>query len=168
MDRLVGDLLLLARAERATLLQPRRVAVDDLLEDLRRDMPLLGVESFEVNCDASGEIQADPDRVAQVLRNLVSNAVRHGGPEGTVTVTARAVAGAVRFEVSDEGPGVPPPELERVFDRFHRTDAGRDRESGGSGLGLAIAKAIVEAHGGTIGVTSPPGEGAKFWFELPA
>jgi heavy metal sensor kinase len=168
MDRLVDDLLTLARAERGTLLQPRRLSVGDLLEDLRRDMPLLGAERVAISGSSELEISADPDRVAQVLRNLVSNAVRHGGSQGTVTVTARAATGSVRFEVSDEGPGIAADQLDRVFDRFHRTDAGRDRESGGSGLGLAIAKAIVEAHGGRIGVSSPPGEGATFWFELPA
>jgi two-component system OmpR family sensor kinase len=167
MDRLVTDLLMLARAERGTLLDTRRVSVADLLEDLRRDMPLLGAERSEVSDPPAGTIEADPDRVAQVLRNLVSNAVRHGGSESTVRVSVRAQGDRVRFAVSDEGPGIPPGQIDRVFDRFYRTDPGRGRDTGGSGLGLAIAKAIVEAHGGQIGAESPPGGGARFWFELP-
>ncbi|MGZ5412153.1 MAG: sensor histidine kinase [Solirubrobacterales bacterium] len=167
MDRLVGSLLLLARAERGTLLETRLVPLADLLADLERDMPLLGAESFEISPAPSGSIEADPDRLAQVLRNLVSNAVRHGGPEGTVRVAVEEAGDAVRFAVGDDGPGIPPEQLDRVFDRFYRTDPGRGRDSGGSGLGLTIAKAIVEAHGGTIHATSKPGEGASFRFELP-
>lgn len=167
MDRLVGNLLLLARAERGTLLETRLVPLADLLADLERDMPLLGAESFEISPTPSGSIEADPDRLAQVLRNLVSNAVRHGGPEGTVRVAVEEAGDSVRFAVSDDGPGIPPEQLDRVFDRFYRTDPGRGRDSGGSGLGLAIAKAIVEAHGGSIRATSKPGEGATFRFELP-
>jgi two-component system OmpR family sensor kinase len=167
MDRLVEDLLILARAERGALVQPRPVPVLDLLDDLRRDMPLLGAKRFEVNAEAAGTIDADPDRVAQVLRNLVSNAVRHGGPEGVVRVSVSPADGGARFSVSDDGPGIRPEQLERIFDRFYRTDEGRGRSEGGSGLGLAIARAIVEAHGGTIRAESRPGEGATIRFELP-
>lgn len=167
MDRLVEDLLTLARAERGALLQRRRVPLADLVEDLRRDMPLLGAERFEVSSEATGSIDADPDRIAQVLRNLVSNAVRHSGAGGEVRVTVAPENGGVRFAVSDDGPGIPPDQLERVFDRFHRTDEGRSRDEGGSGLGLAIARAIVEAHGGTIRAESPPGKGATIAFDLP-
>jgi heavy metal sensor kinase len=167
MDRLVEDLLTLAQAERGTLLQPRRVPLGDLLDDLRRDMPLLGASRFEVDCQARGTIEVDPDRIAQVLRNLVSNAVRHCGPEGTVRVSVSSGDGGARFAVSDDGPGIPPDQLERIFDRFYRTDEGRGRAEGGSGLGLAIARAIVEAHGGRISAESTPGEGATIRFELP-
>ncbi len=167
MDRLVEDLLTLARAERGALLRPRPLALEDLLDDLRRDMPLLGAKRFEVSAEATGTIEADPDRIAQVLRNLVSNAVRHSGPEGEVRVSVSPADGGVRFAVSDDGPGIPPGQLERIFDRFHRTDEGRGREQGGTGLGLAIARAIVEAHGGTITAESRPGEGATIRFELP-
>ncbi len=167
MDRLVEDLLTLAQAERGTLLQPRRVPLGDLLDDLRRDMPLLGASRFEVDCQARGTIEVDPDRIAQVLRNLVSNAVRHCGPEGTVRVSVSSGDGGASFAVSDDGPGIPPDRLERIFDRFYRTDEGRGRAEGGSGLGLAIARAIVEAHGGRISAESTPGEGATIRFELP-
>ncbi|HEU4980127.1 MAG TPA: HAMP domain-containing sensor histidine kinase, partial [Solirubrobacterales bacterium] len=167
MDRLVEDLLTLAQAGRGTLLQRRRVPLDDLLDDLRRDMPLLGASRFQVDAQAQGTIEVDPDRIAQVLRNLVSNAVRHSGPEGTVRVSVTPANGGARFAVSDDGPGIPPDQLERIFDRFYRTDEGRGRDEGGSGLGLAIARAIVEAHGGRINAESPPGEGATIRFELP-
>jgi signal transduction histidine kinase len=166
MDRLVEDLLILARAERGALVQPRPVPVLDLLDDLRRDMPLLGAKRFEVNAEAAGTIDADPDRVAQVLRNLVqtrsATAARRRCP-----VSVSPADGGARFSVSDDGPGIRPEQLERIFDRFYRTDEGRGRSEGGSGLGLAIARAIVEAHGGTIRAESRPGEGATIRFELP-
>jgi signal transduction histidine kinase len=110
---------------------------------------------------------ADGDRIAQVLRNLVQNALQHGGPGGVVRVSATARGDRVRVAVDDDGPGIPPAERERVFDRFHRTDLSRTRRSGGSGLGLAIARAIVQAHGGRIWAEISPQGGARIAFELP-
>ena len=168
MDRLVDDLLTLAKAESGTLVHPRRVPVEDLAEDLRRDLPLLGARDYSVESHATGTIEADPDRLAQVLRNLVSNAVRHTGDDGRIVVSIDSRNGTTSFAVEDDGPGIPPGQIDRVFDRFYRTDAGRARDSGGSGLGLAIAKAIVEAHGGTIAAESRPGGGTTFRFDLPS
>ena len=167
MDRLVGDMLTLAQAERGTLLQRRRVRVEDFVEDLRRDLPLLGERSYRVDSDLAGTLDADPDRLAQVVRNLVSNAVRHTGPDGRISVSVEAANGGALFSISDDGDGIPAERLERIFDRFYRTDEGRGRDEGGSGLGLAIARAIVEAHGGTISASSPPGAGATIRFEIP-
>ena len=82
-------------------------------------------------------------------------------------VAARPLDGRLEITVSDTGPGIPPDQLELVFERFHRLDGGRSRDTGGSGLGLAIARAIVEAHGGSIRAESRPGEGATFRLELP-
>jgi two-component system OmpR family sensor kinase len=167
MNRLVDDLLMLAGAESGQPLERRHISLSDFFEDVRRDLPLLGARQYRVGEAPPGELEVDPDRLAQVLRNLVRNAVAHTGPDGQITITARARDGRVAFSVSDDGPGVPPEQLERLFDRFYRTDAGRARDEGGSGLGLAIARAIVEAHGGRIWAESSPGEGATFRFELP-
>jgi two-component system OmpR family sensor kinase len=167
MDRLVSDMLTLAQAERGQLLQRRPLSVEDFVEDLCRDLPLLGDRTYRVDSDLAGTLDADPDRLAQVVRNLVSNAVRHTSPDGHIGVSVSASNGSAVFAVSDDGDGIPPERLERIFDRFYRTDAGRGREEGGSGLGLAIARAIVEAHGGTIAAESFPGRGATIRFEIP-
>jgi heavy metal sensor kinase len=167
MDRLVGDMLTLAQAERGTLVHRRPVSVEDFVEDLRRDLPLLGERSYRVDSALAGTLDADPDRLAQVVRNLVSNAVRHTKPGGEISVSLGSSNGSAVFAVSDDGTGIPPDRLERIFDRFYRTDEGRGRDEGGSGLGLAIARAIVEAHGGRITAESPPGSGATIRFEIP-
>lgn len=167
MERLTDDMLTLAKAERGGLVQPRRVPIDDFVEDLRRDLPLLGSRHYHVESTLHGELEADPDRLAQVLRNLVTNAVRHTGSDGHIDVSIGSQNGAAIFAVADDGTGIEPTQLDRIFDRFHRTDEGRSRAEGGSGLGLAIARAIVEAHGGTISASSTPGQGATIRFRIP-
>ena len=167
MERLTDDMLTLAKAERGGLIQRRRVPIDDFVEDLRRDLPLLGPRRYTVNTSIHGDLQADPDRLAQVLRNLVTNAVRHTSPDGHVEVSITSGDGTALFAVRDDGVGIEPEQLGRIFDRFHRTDEGRSRAEGGSGLGLAIAKAIVEAHGGSIAAESRPGAGATVRFTVP-
>jgi signal transduction histidine kinase len=137
------------------------------MEDLRRDLPLLGPREYRVKGPARGTLEADPERLAQVLRNLARNAISVTDPSSTITVEATPRDGSIEFAVSDDGPGLPEAELDRVFDRFHRTDAGRERRRGGTGLGLAIARALVEAHGGRIWAESRTGAGATFRFELP-
>src|SRR4029078_2507822 len=111
---------------------------------------------------------ADVERLQQVLGNLVGNAIKYGRPEGTVVVTARNGDGAVEVCVRDDGPGIPPEALERVFERFYRIDKARSREQGGHGLGLSIVKHIGQSHGGKVWATSEPGRGAAFYFTLPA
>jgi signal transduction histidine kinase len=110
---------------------------------------------------------ADPDRLHQVIRNLARNAVDATHPGDAIMVTLNARDDALEFSVSDPGPGIPPEELERVFDRFHRVDAARDRGHGGTGLGLAIAQAIVQAHGGWIRAESPTTGGTTVRFSIP-
>ena len=112
---------------------------------------------------------ADRDRVAQVLANYLSNALRHA-PDGTrITVAVARSQGGVRASVADEGPGLERDQLEAVFERFYRVDAARSRAAGGSGIGLAIVRALAEAMGGSAWAESDgPGRGATFLVELPA
>jgi signal transduction histidine kinase len=114
------------------------------------------------------EVVCDERRLEQVLGNLVANAVRHSPDDGSVVLTAARRNGGVRYEVSDEGPGIPPEEVERVFERFYRSDPGRSQDEGGSGLGLAIARWIVELHGGTIHVEGGDPRGCRMVVDLPA
>ena len=166
LDRLVGDMLTLASAEAGELIEPRPIDLSDFFEDVRRDLPLFGERRFRVE-PVGGTLDADPDRLAQVLRNLVRNAVAHTNPGDRVEVKARGRDTWLEISVSDTGPGIPTEELEQIFERFHRLDHSRSRDSGGSGLGLAIARTIVEAHGGQIRAESSPGHGATFRIELP-
>jgi two-component system phosphate regulon sensor histidine kinase PhoR len=112
--------------------------------------------------------RADRDRLAQVLINLLDNAVKFTPEGGRVRLAARAAGGRVVVEVSDTGVGIPPDDLARIFERFYRVDRSRDRKDGGTGLGLAIAKHLVQAMGGTISVDSRPGEGTTFTVSLQA
>jgi two-component system phosphate regulon sensor histidine kinase PhoR len=111
-------------------------------------------------------VRADPEKVGQVLANLVHNAIKFTPAGGSVEVSAQRGTAAVRFEVTDSGVGIAPEEVERVFERFFKGE--RSRAGGGTGLGLAIAKHIVQAHGGAIDVRSDgPGRGSTFGFTLP-
>ena len=105
--------------------------------------------------------------MAQVLSNLLSNALRYTPEGGDITISTKQTADEVEIRVHDSGPGIEPEELPSIFDRFYRTDKSRQRESGGSGLGLAIAKSIVEGHGGRIWAESEPGEGTTIVIALP-
>ena len=113
------------------------------------------------------EIQADPDRIAQVLVNLLANAVHHTPDGGKISVSASCVDNDIVVSLTDSGPGISKDDLPHVFDRFYRTDRARDRATGGTGLGLAIARGIITAHKGSIWVESEPGLGTTFTFSLP-
>lgn len=118
--------------------------------------------------DGLPEVWADPERIGQVLSNLLDNALRHTGPGGEVTVVAAAGAPGITLTVSDTGDGVPAEHLDKLFDRFYRADAARDRQHGGAGIGLSIARALVEAHGGRIEAHSAGhGSGTTFTVCLP-
>jgi len=170
VSRLVDDLLLLARTEHSEqFLRPEPIALDPYVEELWDGMTLLAERRFELDPPPPGTLTADRDRLAQALRNLISNAINHPTPEqGLVRLSVRPEHdGRIRFVVDDDGPGIPPAERDRVFDRFHRTDAGRDRASGGTGLGLAIVRAIAEAHGGSVTAGASPEGGARLELVLP-
>jgi two-component system sensor histidine kinase BaeS len=111
--------------------------------------------------------RADPDRLAQVLANLLSNAVRYTPAGGTVTVRAERRPGDVLVSIANTGEGIPPDDLARVFERFHRVEKSRDRARGGAGIGLAIVKQLVEQGGGRVGAESTDGL-IRFWFSVPA
>jgi signal transduction histidine kinase len=166
LDRLVGDMLTLASAEAGQLIEPEDIDLQDFFEDLRRDLPLFGDREYRLE-PVDGTLKGDPDRLTQVLRNLVRNAVAHTNPGDRVSLAAHSHDTWLEISVSDSGGGIPAAELERIFERFHRVDGGRSRNGGGSGLGLAIARAIIEAHGGSIRAESAMGHGATFRVELP-
>ncbi|GIW07345.1 MAG: hypothetical protein KatS3mg060_2150 [Dehalococcoidia bacterium] len=111
---------------------------------------------------------ADAGRLEQIVHNLIGNAVRHTPPGGIVLVRAATEPGWVILTVRDTGDGIAPEDLPRIWDRFYRSDAARDREHGGAGLGLALVKELSEAMGGEVAVTSAPGDGACFTVRLPA
>ncbi len=139
------------------------------MRELWDGMSLLADRHFELGPVPAGTLRADPDRLTQALRNLLSNAIAHTTPgEGLVRLEVqREGADRLKFLIEDDGPGIPVDQRERVFDRFHRTDAARDRASGGSGLGLAIVRAIAEAHEGRVVVGQPPEQGTRIELELP-
>jgi two-component system, OmpR family, sensor kinase len=167
MERLVDDLLLLAKTEEGSPLSRRRLDLRDYVHDVFDALSLTADRNFELGQVSDVSIQADPDRLAQVIHNLAQNAVVHTQEGGLVRLSAAADGRYVRFAVEDDGPGIPADERDRIFDRFHRTDYSRARTTGGSGLGLAIARALVEAHGGEIRACESPEGGARVEFDLP-
>jgi two-component system OmpR family sensor kinase len=169
ISRLVDDLLLLAKSEQTQFLRIEPIDLALFVDELWDGMSLLAERRFELAPVAAGTLRADPDRLAQALRNLVGNAIEHTAAQrGIVRMRVEVVAGGrVRFFVEDDGPGIPTDQREGVFDRFHRTDAARDRASGGVGLGLAIVRAIAEAHGGHVVAGRSFEGGARIELELP-
>jgi signal transduction histidine kinase len=169
ITRLVDDLLLLAKAEQTEFLRVEVIDLPEFVRGLWDGMSLLATRRFEIGELPEGALAADPDRVAQALRNLIANAIDHtADEEGLVRLLVdEPRTGWVRFAVEDDGPGIPADQRERVFDRFHRTDPARDRASGGTGLGLAIVRAIAEAHGGRVTVAAGGRRGARLELELP-
>ena len=169
MSRLVDDLLLLAKAEQTQFLRLESIDLPAYVKELWDAMSPIADRRFELGAVPAGTLRADPDRLAQSLRNLLGNAIAHTAPgQGLVRLgVERKGTDRLRFVVEDDGPGIPAEERERVFDRFHRTDAARDRASGGSGLGLAIVRAIAEAHAGQVAVGHRPEGGTTIELELP-
>lgn len=170
---LIDDLLLLARLDSGRVemkFQPvfLRAAAQEALQDAALAARARNV-TLENQIPAEIAAHGDPERLHQVLTNLVDNAIKYGRTDGRVAVTGRAVPGdRVEFSVRDDGPGIPPEALARIFERFYRVDKARSREQGGTGLGLAIVKNVVQAHEGEVRVESAPGAGTEFIISLPA
>jgi len=172
LNRLVGDLLDLSRIESgAVSLKFEEVDLPELVGSALEALEAQTREK-EIRIELSlprdlPPVRGDADRIYQVLVNLVSNALRFNRPRGRISIAARQIAGQVRVEVRDTGPGIPAPQLPHIWERFHRADASRARQEGGTGLGLAIVRSIVEAHGGSVSAESVVGEGSTFSFTLP-
>ncbi|MFJ1968773.1 sensor histidine kinase [Streptomyces sp. NPDC087903] len=171
MGVLLDDLLLLARLDAAEVETPLRPEEADLTELVEQAADAFRASHpdhpLTVTHDAGApELRLDPQRIRQVLDNLLTNAAVHTPPGTAVSVTVSTEPGAALVRVTDAGPGIPPADRERVFDRFYRVDKARSRDRGGSGLGLAVATALVRAHGGTIELSDAPGS-TVFTVTLP-
>jgi len=169
--RLINDILDLEKIEAGKLqLDPRLIDVERVVASVLESMaPIAGDANVTLRKVIEGrfDLVVDEDRIAQVLMNLVSNAIKYSPAAGTVDVRVEGMSnGKVRFSVRDRGPGIAEADRNRLFGRFEQLDSSDRRRTGGTGLGLSIAKAIVEQHGGIIGVTSEVGQGSTFWFEL--
>lgn len=172
LGRLTDELLRLSQIEAGKLeLSFHPVALAELIEGCVETVQLKSHRkqlTLQVHCpSALPPVLGDAGRLREVLQNLLDNAVQYTPPGGRITVRAHSADHQVSVAVSDTGPGIPPEEQERVFERFYRGDAARSREGGGSGLGLAIARQLVEAHGGRMAVKSEVGRGSTFTFLLP-
>jgi heavy metal sensor kinase len=168
--RMVNDLLVLTRADvKALQLNFQEIDLTELAR-MRCDTLSLMAERQQVKLTVTGAsviVSADPDRISQVLNNLIDNAIRHSPAGSAVTVEVKAKEDGIECSVSDSGTGIPAKHLPFIFDRFYRIETSRDRVSGGTGLGLAIARALVNAHGGHISAQSVEGEGTTISFWLP-
>jgi two-component system OmpR family sensor kinase len=172
MGVLIDDLLLLARLDQHRTLSREPVDVLAVASDVVREFALMA-DGHRLDVVADGTepaiVVGDPDRLRQVVSNLVANAIRHT-PTGTcVTVSVNVVADDVLLDVSDDGPGMGEESAARAFERFYRADSARSREGdvSGSGLGLAIVQAIAQAHGGRATIRSEPGVGTVVSVRLP-
>jgi len=169
MNRLIGDLLDARQIEAGNFRVEMRPELPSALVRDALDMLQPIAASKGQRLDTAIEpglpaVQVDCARIQQVISNLVGNAIKFSPAGSVITISAERRPGAIRISVADTGPGIPPAELPSIFDRYWQ---GTGRAQGGLGLGLAIAKAIVEAHGGCIGVYSAPGAGTMFHFDFP-
>jgi signal transduction histidine kinase len=170
--RLLNDLLDLARSDAGRLsIRPQATEVAPLVEDVVRTMR---AQTESASQSLTEQIQpglplidVEPDRIRQILVNLLTNAHEYSPEGASIQVAARPVGAEVEITVSDNGPGIPKEQLERIFERFTRGDAGLTQRVGGTGLGLAISKSLAEAHGGSIAAESTLGQGSTFRLRLP-
>lgn len=171
LTRLVADLRTLSLADAGQLaLERQQLDVGALVQEVVRRMKPLAEEkgiALGHTLADTPPLQADAQRLTQVVTNLIDNALRYTPRGGDVQVSVEQANGQVRIGVSDDGPGIPAEALPHVFDRFWRGEKSRNRAGGGSGLGLAIVRQLVEAHGGSVGVESEVGSGATFSVLLP-
>lgn len=173
MEKLVEDILQISalesgkmppRFETASLMKIASEVVASLIPFAQQKQVVLRIEPFG---DLS-EVHADREQMRRVFINLIENAIKYTPERGCVRVFALSDEGSVRVMIEDNGIGISPEDLPRIFERFYRADKARSREMGGTGLGLSIVKRIVELHGGSVGVESALGKGTKFFFKIPA
>ncbi len=170
LSKLVNRLLLASRIESRTVILNKEPVLLSALAGkvVRRLESVTNIHRFELDFGPDfPEVYADPDRMEEVLTNLVDNAIKYSPKGGKIAITGRSDKDHVKVAVSDEGMGIPRRELDRVFERFHRGDGSHVHKVRGMGLGLYICKSIVEAHGGKIEVTSEVGKGSQFVLTLP-
>jgi PAS domain S-box-containing protein len=169
MSRMVEDLLLLARTDSDSIpLEKQMVQIERLLEELATRAEALARERgspLQMKLSGEGRLRCDAQSIEQAVLVLVDNAAKYGTPGESITLTSSRRQRDLLIEVADRGPGIPPEELSRIFERFHRGE--RSSTEGGSGLGLAIAKAIAEAHDGSVEAKSRRGEGTRMSLRLP-
>jgi PAS domain S-box-containing protein len=171
--RLINDILDLDKIEAGKLrLRLEQLELREVVDRAVRSVQGLATESgvtLSIALASPAAVEGDLDRLVQVLTNLLSNAIKFSPPQSDVHIVGGAGReGRVRLSVQDQGPGIPPEQIPRLFGKFQQLDSSDTRTKGGTGLGLAISKAIVEQHGGEIGVESEVGRGTVFWFELPS
>ena len=166
LRRLADRLLVLAGSEDPGFLHRIDVELEEILSDAVRRWTSTS-RRWLVRSDGEAHVLADPERLAVALDALIENAVNHTHEGDTIELGARRAATSAVLSVHDSGTGIPAEDLDRIFDRFARADAGRERRSNGFGLGLSIVRTIVEAHGGRIDVRSQEGAGTTFRIELP-
>lgn len=172
LSRLIDEILNLSRIEdEKFVLNYEEFSISDIIQRTAAIVQTRAAEkNLTINIDIPDDlpaVQGDPDMIRQVLLNLVDNAINYTQPGGTVLVRAAVEQGELRVDVQDNGIGITPENLSRLFERFYRVDKARSREMGGTGLGLAIVKHIVEAHKGKVQVESKVGRGSTFSFRLP-
>ena len=172
MTRIVKDLLTLTRLDYNRMeMHMQRMDLRELGQKAAAAMEGQAKnQGLTLTCDLPAEMPAvtgDPERIQQVIINIITNAIKYNKPQGSIAITGGVEAEQVFLRVEDTGIGVPKADLERLFERFYRVDKARSRESGGTGLGLAIAKQIVETHGGRIGFDSEYGKGSIVTLYLP-
>jgi two-component system, OmpR family, phosphate regulon sensor histidine kinase PhoR len=172
LARLTEDLLVLSKMDAERLeLEIRRLSVSQLIESCLETAQRRGAEKdlrISVNLPQNlPDIAGDRRRLAEVLQNLLDNAIQYTLPGGQIIVSAKSLEEEIILTVSDTGIGIPKADQPRIFERFYRVDVARSREAGGTGLGLAIAKHLVEVHGGRLWVDSEVGQGSHFHFSVP-
>jgi len=169
---LIEDLLTISRLESGQIVMNiQKVDLRPLVDDVLNDLQSRAAEK-KVNLENQAAddlvVRADAERIQQVLFNLVDNAIKYGRVEGRVWIKTRvAPERMIEVSVCDNGPGIPPDSIDRVFERFYRVDKARSREQGGTGLGLSIVKHIVQSHGGEVWAESQLEQGTTFFFTLP-
>ena len=176
MIRMINDLLDLSRMDsQQSTLQLEYININELLSFVldRFDMIMNNEEKgkkYRIRRDFTQRelwAEVDPDKIIQVIDNIMNNAIKYSPDGGTITVHLSETHNNILLSITDQGLGIPKKDLQKVFDRFYRVDKARARKQGGTGLGLAITKEVIKAHGGNIWVESQEGRGSTFYITLP-